>query len=107
MMATLVAAERLTIRPENREGNTSLTLLPPGKARKLWFGRLNAAASVRKEEGLDLAPALHRVNACLVAAAAPRPPSERVLRGQAAIWQSEPCPGSLFSDRIRSSGCRA
>lgn len=81
MMTTLVAAERLTIRPENREGNTSLTLLPPGKARKLWFGRLNAAASVLKEEGLDLAPALHRVNACLVAAAAPRPPSERARTG--------------------------
>lgn len=81
MMTTLVAAERLTIRPENREGNTSLTLLPPGKARKLWFGRLNAAASVLKEEGLDLAPALHRVNACLVAAAASRPPSVRARTG--------------------------
>lgn len=43
MIATLVAAERLTIRPENREGNTCLTLLSPGKARKLRFGRLNAA----------------------------------------------------------------
>ena len=52
MIATLVAAERLMIRPENREGNTCLTLLSPGKARKLRFGRLDAAASVRKKEGL-------------------------------------------------------
>ena len=52
MIATLVAAEKLMIRPKNREGNTCLTLLSPGKARKLRFGRLDAAASVRKKEGL-------------------------------------------------------